>query len=381
MLDLNESLKQTVIPNFSYMTTINHLKLQPTLAQCSAVILIITNNLSDSKTLSIYLKQQGFEVITVCNAKLGFEQAQFYRPNLILLETNLVDMDSLEICRCLKRDKNTKNTPVIFLSESNDIQDKIIAFQAGGTDYIAKPFWVEEVFMRINTHLAQQTIQQGLEKKVKEQTNNLQNVTKQLNEESTRRRNYAMEKDILLSLLDQQNEQLRLLGQILETTQQDKRISSTDLSQDHGQLDKLGQPNKIVESLLLLQSYIEMIHTLVEDETDWQKSASYEIVVNQLNLALMLIAKITNNLSVNTANEAIDENEMLFSHLKLISHLSSREKQVLNLIVQGKPTTEIAIELVITEATVRTYRHRIMKKLQLKNRDELFRFASAIGLI
>ncbi len=74
-------------------------------------------------------------------------------PDLILLDVKMPQMNGYEVCQKLKADERTQDIPVIFISALGDVLDKVKAFQVGGVDYITKPFQVEEVLARLQTHL------------------------------------------------------------------------------------------------------------------------------------------------------------------------------------------------------------------------------------
>lgn len=74
-------------------------------------------------------------------------------PNLILLDIVMPNMNGYEVCQHLKRNTETNNIPIIFLSALDNINDKVKAFEIGGVDYITKPFNTLEVLARVRTHL------------------------------------------------------------------------------------------------------------------------------------------------------------------------------------------------------------------------------------
>ena len=83
-------------------------------------------------------------------------------PDLILLDIVMPEMDGYEVCRQLKRRAKTCDIPVIFISALDDVRDKVSGFEAGGVDYIPKPFQAEEVLARVNTHLTLRSLQKEL---------------------------------------------------------------------------------------------------------------------------------------------------------------------------------------------------------------------------
>jgi len=89
------------------------------------------------------------------------------RPDLILLDIIMPDMDGFEVCRRLKADERTQDIPIIFLSAIDEVFDKVSAFSLGGVDYVTKPFAVKEVLARIDTHIKLTRLQQTLKEKTK----------------------------------------------------------------------------------------------------------------------------------------------------------------------------------------------------------------------
>lgn len=85
-------------------------------------------------------------------------------------------MDGYEVCSKLKANARTHNIPVIFISALSDVLDKVKAFGVGGVDYITKPFQVEEVLARVETHLALQSLQNSLRDKNEELAKTLQQL-------------------------------------------------------------------------------------------------------------------------------------------------------------------------------------------------------------
>jgi DNA-binding response OmpR family regulator len=85
--------------------------------------------------------------------KQGVEIARENKPDLILLDITLGEMDGFEVCHLLKGQKETANTPIIFLSSRNDSHSKVMGFDLGADDYIEKPFDPEELKARIKTRI------------------------------------------------------------------------------------------------------------------------------------------------------------------------------------------------------------------------------------
>ncbi|MDJ0807238.1 MAG: response regulator, partial [Gammaproteobacteria bacterium] len=87
------------------------------------------------------------------NGQDGIQLAKDKRPDLILLDINMPEMNGYEVCEAFKSNKDLKDIPVIFISALDDTEDKVKALKCGGVDYITKPFQMVEVYARVDTHL------------------------------------------------------------------------------------------------------------------------------------------------------------------------------------------------------------------------------------
>ncbi len=133
-------------------------------------ILLVDDDPSAIRFLLYILQKKGYQVRVALNGKTAIETIATKLPDLILLDINLPDMNGFDICQKLKASEEYKKIPVIFLSAQSDTVDKIKGFQVGGIDYITKPFTLEEVLVRVQTHLTVNIIQQNLEELVRERT-------------------------------------------------------------------------------------------------------------------------------------------------------------------------------------------------------------------
>ena len=131
-------------------------------------ILIIDDSKTNIGTLSAVLESFGFKTITARNGKMGIKRAVFSKPDLILLDIMMPGFNGFETCSSLKTDDVTKNIPIIFMTALSDMESKLQAFEAGGVDYITKPFEEAEVLARIKTHLTISRLQQELEARNRE---------------------------------------------------------------------------------------------------------------------------------------------------------------------------------------------------------------------
>lgn len=122
-------------------------------ADASADILLVDDNLDNLELLAGMLKTSGYRVRPVPSGEQALTAARRLPPDLVLLDINMPGLDGYEVCRRLKADKRLKEVPVIFLSAYTDSVDKVRGFSVGAVDYITKPFELEEVKARVETHL------------------------------------------------------------------------------------------------------------------------------------------------------------------------------------------------------------------------------------
>jgi DNA-binding response OmpR family regulator len=103
--------------------------------------------------LNSYLRVQGYEVINSNSGEDGIRVAQTARPDLLILDIRLPDIDGFEVSRRLRADRKTSEIPIIFLTEKKDRSDRLAGLALGADDYIIKPFDVQEMRLRIRNVL------------------------------------------------------------------------------------------------------------------------------------------------------------------------------------------------------------------------------------
>lgn len=128
----------------------------------AATILIVDDTAANLIVMVDYLGSHGFSLVVAQDAEEAIDRARFAQPDLILLDVMMPGMNGFETCRRPKQNDETRQIPVIFMTAMSDPTDKISGFNAGGVDYITKPFQLEEVLARVNTHLALQAMQRQL---------------------------------------------------------------------------------------------------------------------------------------------------------------------------------------------------------------------------
>ena len=128
-----------------------------------ASILVVDDTPANLQVLAGMLKDRGYKVRPVPSGKLALLAAGRDPPDLILLDINMPEMNGYEVCEHLKADDKLKGIPIIFISALTEHLDKVKAFATGGVDYITKPFQMEELHARVETHLKLRRLQIELE--------------------------------------------------------------------------------------------------------------------------------------------------------------------------------------------------------------------------
>ena len=127
-----------------------------------ASVLVVDDTVENLRVLSDLLGEQGYEVRAVTSGRQALQAVEHDPPDLILLDITMPDMDGFEVCRRLRATEWSKDVPVIFLTALTATADKLRAFDAGGVDYVTKPFQFEEVLARVRTHVALRRAQTAL---------------------------------------------------------------------------------------------------------------------------------------------------------------------------------------------------------------------------
>lgn len=127
-----------------------------------ASIVIVDDTPDNLRLLATMLSDEGYRVRPSPNGEHALATVEKEIPDMILLDILMPRMDGYEVCRRLKADERFSHIPVIFISALNDVFDKVTAFTIGAVDYITKPFQVEEVLARVQTHLSIEEMRQTL---------------------------------------------------------------------------------------------------------------------------------------------------------------------------------------------------------------------------
>jgi pilus assembly protein CpaE len=119
----------------------------------SPIILLIDHDVDSVEETKRILEMEGYQVLSTVTGQAGLMVAQLRRPSLVLVETDLPDVDGYEVCRALRGMPPTADVPIIIHSGRDEVADKVAGFRAGATDYIVKPSAGAELIARIKAAL------------------------------------------------------------------------------------------------------------------------------------------------------------------------------------------------------------------------------------
>ena len=117
------------------------------------LILIVEDEPAIRQMIAFGLRRAGFEVREAVDCRQAREALADERPDLVLVDWMLPDMSGLELTRTLKRDRETRELPVIMLTARAEEADKVTGLESGADDYVTKPFSPRELIARINAVL------------------------------------------------------------------------------------------------------------------------------------------------------------------------------------------------------------------------------------
>lgn len=124
-------------------------------------ILIVDDDVESLKLIGLMLQRSGYEVIAANSGSQALTKADSTRPNLIILDVMMPDMNGLEVCRQLRLNPNTAKIPIIMFTAKTLIDDKVKGFEAGADDYLTKPTHPAELASRVKAILARSAAKQG----------------------------------------------------------------------------------------------------------------------------------------------------------------------------------------------------------------------------
>jgi two-component system, sensor histidine kinase and response regulator len=121
-------------------------------------ILAVDDDRINLRIIGGILRHEGYEIAEASSGEQALELYATFNPNLVLLDVMMPGIDGFTTCRTLKKTYGDKCAPVIFVTAKSEADDVVMGFDAGGVDYLTKPFRPKEVVARIRTHLSNQQL-------------------------------------------------------------------------------------------------------------------------------------------------------------------------------------------------------------------------------
>ena len=135
----------------------------------SSTVLIVDDTPNNLQLLFQYLKNTGYRILSAYSGRTALETVKTIRPDLILLDVMMSEVDGFTTCRYLKNNAATKDIPIIFMTALTETVNKVRGFELGAVDYITKPIEKQELLARIRTHLSLQDLNRRLAKEADRQ--------------------------------------------------------------------------------------------------------------------------------------------------------------------------------------------------------------------
>ncbi|MEL6555329.1 MAG: hybrid sensor histidine kinase/response regulator [Cyanobacteria bacterium J06621_11] len=145
-------------------------------------VLVVDDTAANLEVVSQVLENSGCEVAVALDGDRALKLVHLHPPDLILLDVQMPGIDGFETCKRLKSNLSTRSIPVIFMTALSDTQSKLKGFDAGGVDYITKPFQAKELLVRVRTHLQLRQLHKTLQCRVDAKTSELQTTLERLHE-------------------------------------------------------------------------------------------------------------------------------------------------------------------------------------------------------
>jgi len=133
-------------------------------ADSPARILVADDQPANIQVVGNMLGKQGYEIVPASDGPTTLKRLALRLPDLILLDVLMPGMDGVEVCRRIRENPEWRDIPIIFLSAADDKEVIVRALEAGGVDYVTKPFNSAEMLSRVRTHLALKAARDRLRK-------------------------------------------------------------------------------------------------------------------------------------------------------------------------------------------------------------------------
>ena len=141
-----------------------------TMSPADSRILIVDDAPVNIQALTAILRDRGYRISVATNGRQALEALAKVRPDLILLDVVMPDMDGFETCTRIKASPDWRDIPIIFLTAKTETDDIVRGFELGAVDYVGKPFHAHELLARVATHLAMDRLRRENERLIRDES-------------------------------------------------------------------------------------------------------------------------------------------------------------------------------------------------------------------
>jgi signal transduction histidine kinase len=302
-----------------------------------STILIVDDNPTNLEVLSAAMADSGWEILVALDGESAIEQAEYARPDLIVLDVMMPGINGFETCTRIKARSELHDIPIIFMTALSETTDKVKGLSLGAVDYITKPFQPEEVLARISSHLKIG----HLTRKLQEQNQQLQEEIqiRQVVEQKLYRLNQDLESRVIERTIElsQSEAELRQKTKQLEDSlahlkQTQAQLVQTEKISSLGQLvagiaHEVNNPVGFVSgNIEHISQYVQDLLTLIDLYQQEYPEPSDEIQDELETIDLDFIKEDLPNI-LNSMNLGMERIKGIMSSLRTFTRADKGEKQ------------------------------------------------------
>jgi DNA-binding response OmpR family regulator/DNA-binding CsgD family transcriptional regulator len=300
----------------------------------TATVLLVDDVPENLSLLIDTLRDAGIEIRVAESGERALKQLPNINPDLILLDVMLPGLNGFETCRLIKADARWREVPVLFVTALSDVAEKVRGFEAGGVDYLTKPFHPQEVLARVTAHLQLAFLRRELERKNAELSEEVS-----LRLEAERQLHQSLDRALVVATAE---------GHVVFTTLQATQLLTRLFPEEPADrlpvavLDWVRRPGPRPEELrpqvriqLFSEPGLNRSFVLLLEDLAWQPKVDRLIALG----------------------------------------LTPREAEVLFWFAEGKGAPEIAMIIGVSHNTARKHAQRVLEKLGVENRLAAVRVA------
>lgn len=357
---LHESLVK-MMDDYFLATNIAAMRRTTNSIHCNPVVFLISRTTETARTLEPWFAAQNFHVLVAKSKQSVLEQVSNSNPDIILLELGESDAEGVQLCVDLNTSSSTADIPILLLTDADELPEEILWLTTDSIDYVTTPLRMDEIMFRLRSHLSLRYRLQSLNLRHDEMEERIRRQTMQLEKEIERSKRYETEKQKLLDVLGSQSDQLRELTNWLVANQQQQQTALG------GHLTVRAK-----QKLELAFNHIAILQSLMGELPADSERQLLVSQVGQLKKTLDQLQRALPTVPDDLPDSAEQREEV---RIDPFAKLSAREREVLQMVVDGSSNTEIATVLHLSETTVRTHRSRILSKLGLNDTTALIKYA------